>query len=70
LAAGRARRCARRLAKSEGKSFADYEKEFFANGRPTSLLKRFAMPDEVASMVGYVASPLASATTGAALRVW
>ena len=57
------------LAKSEGKSFADYEKEFFTNVRPTSLLKRFAMPDEVASMVAYVASPLASATTGAALRV-
>jgi NAD(P)-dependent dehydrogenase (short-subunit alcohol dehydrogenase family) len=57
------------LAKSEGKSFADYEREFFTNVRPTSLLKRFAMPDEVASMVAYVASPLASATTGAALRV-
>ena len=57
------------LAKSEGKSFADYEKEFFTNVRPTSLLKRFAMPEEVASMVAYVASPLASATTGAALRV-
>jgi NAD(P)-dependent dehydrogenase (short-subunit alcohol dehydrogenase family) len=57
------------LAKSEGKSFADYEQEFFTNVRPTSLLKRFAMPDEVASMVAYVASPLASATTGAALRV-
>ncbi|HEY4137391.1 MAG TPA: SDR family NAD(P)-dependent oxidoreductase [Casimicrobiaceae bacterium] len=57
------------LAKSEGKSFADYEKDFFTNVRPTSLLKRFAMPDEIASMVAYVASPLASATTGAALRV-
>jgi NAD(P)-dependent dehydrogenase (short-subunit alcohol dehydrogenase family) len=57
------------LAKSEGKSFTDYEKEFFTNVRPTSLLKRFAMPDEVASMVAYVASPLASATTGAAPRV-
>jgi NAD(P)-dependent dehydrogenase (short-subunit alcohol dehydrogenase family) len=37
--------------------------------RPTSLIKRFARPDEVASLVAYVASPLSSATTGAALRV-
>jgi NAD(P)-dependent dehydrogenase (short-subunit alcohol dehydrogenase family) len=57
------------LAKSEGKSFAEYENEFFAKVRPTSLIKRFATPDEVASLVAYVASPLASATTGAALRV-
>ena len=57
------------LAQSEGKSFAEYEKEFFAKVRPTSLIKRFATPDEVASLVVFVASPLASATTGAALRV-
>jgi NAD(P)-dependent dehydrogenase (short-subunit alcohol dehydrogenase family) len=57
------------LAKSEGKSFAEFEKEFFQKVRPTSLIKRFASPDEVASLVAYVASPLASATTGAALRV-
>ena len=37
--------------------------------RPTSLIKRFASPEEVASLVAYIASPLASATTGAALRV-
>jgi NAD(P)-dependent dehydrogenase (short-subunit alcohol dehydrogenase family) len=57
------------LAKKEGKSFAEFEKEFFEKVRPTSLLKRFATPEEVAAMVAYVASPLASATTGAALRV-
>lgn len=57
------------LAKSEGKSFAEFETEFFEKMRPTSLIKRFATPDEVASLVAYVASPLASATTGAALRV-
>ncbi|HEU0196360.1 MAG TPA: SDR family oxidoreductase [Nevskiaceae bacterium] len=33
------------------------------------LLKRFIRPEEVASLVAYVASPLASATNGAALRV-
>ena len=37
--------------------------------RATSLIRRFADPEEVASLVAYVASPLASATTGAALRV-
>jgi len=57
------------LAKAEGKSFAEFEKEFFEKVRPTSLIKRFAAPEEVAALVTYIASPLASATTGAALRV-
>ncbi|GJL56979.1 MAG: oxidoreductase [Nitrospirales bacterium] len=57
------------LAKQEGKSFQEFEEEFFQNVRPTSLIKRFATPEEVASLVAYVVSPLASATTGAALRV-
>ncbi|HEV3175893.1 MAG TPA: SDR family oxidoreductase [Stellaceae bacterium] len=57
------------LAKTGGKSFAEIEKEFFETVRPTSLIKRFASPEEVASLVAYIASPLASATTGAALRV-
>jgi NAD(P)-dependent dehydrogenase (short-subunit alcohol dehydrogenase family) len=57
------------LAKTGGRSLAEVEKEFFEKVRPTSLIKRFATPEEVAYMVAYVASPLASATTGAALRV-
>src|ERR1700722_17565923 len=57
------------LAKSSGKSFEEVEKEFFEKVRPTSLIKRFASPEEAASLVAYVASPLASAITGAALRV-
>ena len=48
-----------------GKSFAQVEKEFTSS----SLLKRFATTDEVASMVVYLASEQASATTGASLRV-
>ena len=52
-----------------GKTFAQVETEFFEKARPTSLIKRFASPEEVASLVAYIASPLASATTGAALRV-
>ncbi|MES2625694.1 MAG: SDR family oxidoreductase [Pseudomonadota bacterium] len=57
------------LAKADGKSFGEFEKEFFDKVRPTSLIKRFATPEEVASLVTYIASPLSSATTGAALRV-
>jgi len=44
------------------------EREFFRTARPTSLLKRFARPEEVAALVAFVCSPLASATNGAALR--
>lgn len=54
---------------SGGKPFEEFEKEFFTTVRPTSLLKRFATTQEVASLVAYVCSPLASATNGAALRV-
>lgn len=43
--------------------------DFFANRRPTSLIQRFAEAEEVANMVTYIASPLSSATNGAALRV-
>src|SRR5947208_3654195 len=57
------------LAAAGGRSFDEFEKEFFAKVRPTSLIRRFAMPEEIASLVAYIASPLASATTGAALRV-
>ncbi len=57
------------LAKKEGKTFEEFEQDFFTTMRPTSLIKRFASTQEVASLVAYVASPLASATTGAALRV-
>lgn len=55
--------------RAPGKPLAEVEKEFFEKVRPTSLLKRYATTDEVASMVAYVCSPLASATNGAALRV-
>jgi NAD(P)-dependent dehydrogenase (short-subunit alcohol dehydrogenase family) len=45
------------------------ERQFFDQFRPTSLIKRFAEPEEVGNFVAFIASPLASATTGAALRV-
>lgn len=37
--------------------------------RPQSLLQRLIRPEEIANMVTYLSSPLASATTGGALRV-
>jgi len=54
---------------SGGQSFAEFETEFFRTVRPSSLIKRFALPDEVAALVVFVCSPLAAAITGAALRV-
>ena len=57
------------LATQHGLSFDEAAARFFRDARPTSLLRRFIRPDEVAAMVAYVCSPQASATTGAALRV-
>jgi NAD(P)-dependent dehydrogenase (short-subunit alcohol dehydrogenase family) len=56
-------------ALSGGRPFEEFEAEFFRTARPTSLIKRFATPEEVANLVVYVCSPLSSATNGAALRV-
>ncbi|MHA6758967.1 SDR family NAD(P)-dependent oxidoreductase [Streptacidiphilus sp. PAMC 29251] len=52
-----------------GTDFAEAERRFIAEERPTSLLGRLIRPEEVANLVLYTSSPLASATTGAALRV-
>jgi NAD(P)-dependent dehydrogenase (short-subunit alcohol dehydrogenase family) len=57
------------MAKEQGKSAAEVEKDFFKNVRPSSLIQRFATNEEVANLVAYVASPLSSATNGTALRV-
>jgi NAD(P)-dependent dehydrogenase (short-subunit alcohol dehydrogenase family) len=59
----------RSAARFGGRPMAEVEEQFFKSQRPTSIIKRFAHTEEVASLVAYVASPLASATTGAALRV-
>jgi NAD(P)-dependent dehydrogenase (short-subunit alcohol dehydrogenase family) len=58
-----------RIAKSQQKTTAEVEKDFFQNMRPTSLLQRFEAPEEVAALVTFVCSPLSSGTNGAALRV-
>lgn len=53
---------------SGGKSFEEFQREFFASVRPTSLLKRFERVDEIAAVVAFVCSPLASAINGSAVR--
>jgi NAD(P)-dependent dehydrogenase (short-subunit alcohol dehydrogenase family) len=47
----------------------EIERAFFAKDRATSLIQRMIEPEEIAALVAYVASPLSSATNGAALRV-
>lgn len=56
-------------AKAQGVTQEEAEQEFLKALRPTSLIGRFAMPDEVANMIVYACSEQASATSGAALRV-
>ena len=57
------------LARAKGLTLEQAEADFFRTERPTSLLRRFASPDEVAHLALYLCSEGASATTGAALRV-
>jgi NAD(P)-dependent dehydrogenase (short-subunit alcohol dehydrogenase family) len=57
------------MARTKNVSKSRVEEEFFKNVRPSSLLQRFATIDEVAAMVTFLCSPLASATNGAAVRV-
>jgi NAD(P)-dependent dehydrogenase (short-subunit alcohol dehydrogenase family) len=45
------------------------QRRFMREHRPNSLLQRLIEPEEIANMVAYLSSDLASATTGGALRV-
>jgi NAD(P)-dependent dehydrogenase (short-subunit alcohol dehydrogenase family) len=56
-------------ATKSGKSIEQRASEFVMAKRPSSIIQRAATVEEVANLVVYVASPLSSATTGAALRV-
>ena len=47
---------------------AELEAEFFAKMRPLSLIRRLIEADEIAATVAFLASPLAAATNGAAIR--
>ncbi len=57
-----------RMAKEQNVSKAELEKQFFATVRPSSLLKRFETPEEVAAVVAFVASGQSIAINGAAVR--
>jgi NAD(P)-dependent dehydrogenase (short-subunit alcohol dehydrogenase family) len=56
------------MAKQQGISMAEQEKQFFATVRPSSLLKRFETPAEIAAVVAFVASAQALTINGAAVR--
>jgi NAD(P)-dependent dehydrogenase (short-subunit alcohol dehydrogenase family) len=56
------------VARQQGVTLAQVEKEFFENVRPSSLLKRFEKPEEVAAVVAFVASAQGAIINGAALR--
>lgn len=56
------------MAKRHGKSPAEIEKEFFDSARPSSLLRRFATPEEVASVVAFVAGTNSTLMNGSAVR--
>jgi NAD(P)-dependent dehydrogenase (short-subunit alcohol dehydrogenase family) len=57
-----------RISKEQKLSKPEVEKWFFQNVRPTSLLKRFETPEEVASVVAFVAGTQSIAINGAAVR--
>jgi NAD(P)-dependent dehydrogenase (short-subunit alcohol dehydrogenase family) len=57
------------LASDQETDRAAVEKEFFNTVRPSSLIRRFAEPDEVANLVVFLSGEGSSAITGAALRV-
>lgn len=57
------------IGKEHNLTAKEVEEDFFKTVRPTSLIKRFESTEEIANMVAFLCSPLASATTGAAIRV-
>lgn len=56
------------LARAKGVDRRTIEHQFFVKDRPTSIIQRFATSEEIAALVAFVCSPLASAINGAALR--
>jgi len=59
----------KQLATEKGISVEQAEDEFFKTMRPSSLIQRFSDVSEIANMVTYLSSPLASSTNGSSLRV-
>jgi NAD(P)-dependent dehydrogenase (short-subunit alcohol dehydrogenase family) len=57
------------LASKKNKTTSQVEAEFFSEARPNSLLQRFASVEEIANTIVYLASPIAIATNGAAIKL-
>jgi NAD(P)-dependent dehydrogenase (short-subunit alcohol dehydrogenase family) len=55
-------------ARQQGISASELEKQFFTTARPSSLLKRFETPEEIAAVVAFLASTRAAIINGAAVR--
>ena len=62
-------RMLREEQEKSGRSIEAVAADFVVANRPSSIIRRAASVEEVANLAVYVASPLSSATTGAALRV-
>jgi len=56
------------MARQQSVTKAEIEKQFFASVRPTSLLKRFETPEEVAAVVAFIAGTQAISINGSAVR--
>jgi NAD(P)-dependent dehydrogenase (short-subunit alcohol dehydrogenase family) len=56
------------MAKQQGVTKLEIEKQFFSTARPSSLLKRFETTEEVAAVVAFIASAQAAAINGSAVR--
>ena len=56
------------MARQQKLTIAEIEKQFFATVRPSSLLKRFETPEEVAAVVAFIASTQAASINGSAVR--
>ncbi len=56
------------MAKQRGMTKAEIEKQFFSTVRPSSLLRRFETPEEVAAVVAFIAGTQATAINGSAVR--
>jgi len=56
------------MAKQQRITKDEFEKRFFESARPSSLLKRFETPEEVAAVAAFVASAEAAAINGSAVR--
>ncbi|MCT8332335.1 SDR family oxidoreductase [Leptospira sp. 85282-16] len=56
------------LAKEKGKSKEEMATDFIRENRPSSLVGRFAKPEEIANVIVFLASDLASMINGSSVR--